>query len=160
MKAFLLAASAFALVATASVAAAATPGEFVEEAGASDTFEIDSARLMVTSENPAIKAFAIRMISDHGKSTKMVQAAAKADRVKLKKPSLTIKQRADLTALKAVPKGKTKDDLYVKQQKAAHEEALALMRDYSSTGTARHLKMTAGKIAPVVEKHESMLASM
>jgi|UPI0003B5B19D putative membrane protein len=160
MKTLMLCAAVAALTATAVAAEPPTPTEFVDKAGASDTFEIDSARLMVTSKNPAIKAFATQMITDHTKSTKMVQASARLDHVALEKPSMTVSQRTDLTALKAVPAGKTKDDLYVKQQKAAHDDALALMQDYSSNGSARHLKMTAGKIAPVVQKHQSMLSTM
>ena len=100
------------------------------------------------------------MITDHTNSTKMIEAAARADHLRLEKPSLSLGQRGDITALKAVPAGKTKDDLYIKQQKAAHDDALALMQDYSANGTARHLKMTAGKIVPVVEKHKAMLTSM
>jgi putative membrane protein len=160
MKTFIAGAAALILIGSAASAETVSPSQFVAKAGASDRFEIDSARLMVTSSNPSIKTFATQMITDHAKSTKMVTAAARADHLALKKPSLTIGQRTDLTALKAVPAGKTKDDLYVKQQKAAHDDALALMQGYASDGTARHLKMTAGKIAPVVEKHQSMLASM
>ena len=160
MKALFLGAAAFALGVAGTAAGAVTPSEFVAKAGASDMFEIDSARLMVTSKNPGIKAFATRMITDHAKSTKMVTAAAKLDHLAPKRPSLSFGQRADLTALKAVPAGKTRDDLYVKQQKAAHADALALMQDYSTNGADRHLKMTAGKIAPVVEKHQSMLSTI
>jgi putative membrane protein len=160
MKAIILAAAALGITTTAAYAETPKPSEFVGKAGASDTFEIDSARLMVTSKNPAISKFATNMITDHAKSTKMVTIAAKADGLAAKKPSMTIKQRADLTALRAIPAGKTKDDLYVKQQKAAHEEALALMKDYSTAGSATHLKLTAGKIVPVVAMHEKMLASM
>jgi putative membrane protein len=152
--------AAFALVGTAALADAPTPRAFVEKAGASDRFEIDSARLMVTSKNPTISKFATQMITDHSKSTKLVTAAARADHLAPKRPSLTIAQRTDLTALKTVPAGKTKDDLYIKQQKTAHDDALALMQDYASAGSALHLKMTAAKIAPVVEKHQSMLSTM
>jgi putative membrane protein len=159
MKKFLLVAGA-ALIASAAVAKTPTPAEFVGKAGQSDTFEIDSAQQMVQSKNPAVHAFAVRMITDHAKSTKMVQMAAKADGVPLKKPELTVGQRTDLTALKAVPAGKTKDDLYVKQQKASHADALALMQDYSTGGSAPHLKAAAAKIVPVVEQHQAMLARM
>lgn len=160
MKRLIFGVAGLALMGTAAAAETPTPSKFVEKAGASDTFEIDSARLMVTSKNSAIKMFATQMITDHAKSTKLVTAAARADHLALKRPSMTVAQRTDLTALKAVPGGKTKDDLYVKQQKAAHDDALALMQDYAANGTARHLKMTAAKIAPVVEKHQSMLSSM
>lgn len=160
MRKFMMMAVTAGLVATAADAATVTPKEFVAKAGASDRFEIDSARLMVTSRNPGISHFATQMITDHSKSTKMVTMAAKADHMRLSKPSMTLGQRTDLTALKAVPEGKTRDDLYVKQQKAAHADALSLMQDFAANGSARHLKMTAGKIAPVVEKHQSMLAGM
>ncbi|MDH7638204.1 DUF4142 domain-containing protein [Sphingomonas oryzagri] len=160
MKALIIGVAAAALATTAAVGETPSKAEFVGKAGASDTFEIDSARLMVTSQNPSIKAFATQMITDHSKSTKMVQSAARLDHVALKKPSMSVGQRKDLSALKAVPAGKTKDDLYVKQQKAAHDDAHALMEDYAANGTGRHLKAAAGKIAPVVEKHQSMLSSM
>jgi len=161
MKSLLLGATFLAaMTSTAAIADTPTPKEFVGKAGASDTFEIDSAKLMATSKNHAISAFATQMITDHAKSTRLVQSAARADHVRLSKPSLTVGQRTDLTALKAVPNGKTRDDLYVKQQKSAHDDALALMQDYAANGTARHLKMTAGKIAPVVQKHQAMLSTM
>ena len=151
---------ALALFAAATAAQAVTPSAFVEKAGASDMFEIDSAQQMVGSKNPAVAGFANKMLTDHAKSSDMVKAAAAADHLPPKKPSITVAQRADLTALKAVPAGKTKDDLYVKQQKASHADALALMRDYADHGATRHLRMTAGKIAPVVEQHQAMLAGM
>lgn len=161
MKALFLGAATLAMLAsTAAMADTPTPKEFVAKAGASDTFEIDSAKLMATSKNHAVSMFATQMITDHSKSTKMVGTAARLDHLAPKKPELTVGQRTDLTALKALPNGKTRDDLYVKQQKAAHEDALALMQDYASNGTARHLKMTAAKIAPVVEKHQAMLSTM
>jgi putative membrane protein len=136
-----------------------TAKQFVAKAGASDTFEIDSARIVVTSANPAIRSFATRMISDHTQSTKMVTRAARLDHVALRRPSLTVGQRADLTALK-VASGKTLDDLYVKQQKAAHADAQQLMQSYSEDGTARHLKAAAAKIAPVVQSHIDMINTM
>ncbi|UAK25734.1 DUF4142 domain-containing protein [Sphingomonas nostoxanthinifaciens] len=156
----LFAGAAFALLATAAFADTPKPSEFVEKAGASDTFEVDSAKLMTTSKNPAVAKFARAMIAAHTKSTTMVKASAKADHLMVKAPSLTVGQRTDITALKAVPAGKTKDDLYIKQQKAAHEDALALMKDYSMHGSAPHLKATAAEIVPVVEMHAGMLAHM
>lgn len=156
----LLAGAAFALIATAALADTPKPSEFVEKAGASDTFEVDSAKLMTTSKNPGVAKFARQMVVAHTKSTKTVTAAAEADHLALKAPSMTVGQRADITALKAVPAGKTKDDLYVKQQKAAHDDALALMKTYSASGTAPHLKAAATEITPVVEMHRTMLSHL
>ena len=160
MKGFLFAGAGFALIATAAFANVPTPASFVEQAGASDKFEIESARLMTGSHNPAVAHFAREMVAAHSKSSRMVVAAAEADHLAPKAPSLTIGRRADITALKAVPEGKTKDDLYIKQQKAAHDDALALMKQYAAEGTARHLKTTAREIVPVVETHRSMLSHL
>ncbi|QJU59200.1 DUF4142 domain-containing protein [Sphingomonas sp. AP4-R1] len=160
MKAFLFTAAALTTMAPALYAATPAPAEFVETAGASDAFEIDSAKLMTGSKNPAIAKFAASMVTAHTKSTKLVVAAAKADGLAPKTPALTLKQRADITALKAVPAGKTKDDLYVKQQKAAHEDALALMKAYAAGGSAAHLKAAAVEITPIVQMHLSAVSKM
>jgi putative membrane protein len=144
----------------ATAAYALTPSAFVEKAGASDMFEVDSAKQMIDSKNPAIAHFAHEMIKAHTESTQMVMAAVHADHLSIKKPELSIAQRADLTALKAVPGGKSKDDLYVKQQVAAHKDAHDLMLGYSSTGGAPHLKAAAAKILPVVEMHQGMLGKL
>jgi putative membrane protein len=159
MKRFLIGIATLGL-ATAAAAQAPAPAEFVAKAGASDMFEIESAHLMSTSHNAMVKHFAEQMITDHTTSTRLITAAASTDHVRVEKPSLSVKQRADITAIKAVPEGKTRDDLYVKQQRAAHADALALMQAYASAGSAPHLKMTAAKVVPVVEKHQAMLGRM
>lgn len=163
MKRTLIALATLGLAAAGTTAVAAQapmPAEFVAKAAASDMFEIDSAHLMETSHNALVKRFATQMVADHTTSTHLVGAAAKADGVRVEKPSLSVKQRTDLTALKAIPEGKTRDDLYVKQQRAAHDDALALMQAFAGSGGAPHLKATAAKIVPVVEKHQAMLTRM
>ncbi|HJT39817.1 MAG TPA: DUF4142 domain-containing protein [Sphingobium sp.] len=53
--------------------------------------------------------------------------------------------------------GPGRDRLYWEQQKAAHVEALALHRDYASTGSSEPLKTAAARIVPVVKHHIDML---
>ncbi len=142
-----------------AMAAVPTPKEFVAKAGASDLFEQREARIMSTSSNADVAAFAKKMRDDHTKSTEMVKSAAKADGMTPAAPVLSAKQTKDIAALSAA-KGKARDTMYVTQQKAAHAEALTLMQDYASNGTAAHLKETAGKIVPVVQSHADMLAKM
>jgi len=152
------AALAAALVLPAA-AAVPTPKAFVAKAGASDLFEQREARIMSTSSNADVAAFAKKMLDDHTKSTEMVKSAAKADGMTPMAPVLSATQTKDIAALTAA-KGKARDTLYVTQQKAAHAEALALMQDYAGNGTAAHLKEAAGKIVPVVQSHIDMLAKM
>ncbi len=151
------------LAAMLAVPAAAAPmltgKQFVAKAGASDLFERKEAAIMATSSNTDIAGFAKQMMTDHTKSTDMVKAAAMKDGIKPGAPMLMAKQKSDLAALSA-SKGAARDSLYVTQQKAAHADALDLMTSYSTSGKATHLKMTAGKIAPVVQSHIDMLDKM
>ena len=154
------AASLAAMFAMPAVAAPAMTGkQFVAKAGASDLFERKEATVMMTSSNTDIAGFAKQMMTDHTKSTDMVKAAAQKDGIMAGSPMLTTKQKSDLAALSA-SKGATRDSLYVTQQKAAHTEALDLMQSYSTSGTAKNLKITAGKITPVEQSHIHMLGKM
>lgn len=135
------------------------PADFVKQAGASDLYEITSSKLLTTSANPKVKAFANRMITDHNKSTAMVKAAAMQSGLKPMPPQLTPKQSADVAALRAA-RGTTRDGLYIAQQKAAHAEALALHQDNAATGNAPALKAASVKIIPVVQHHKSEIDAM
>jgi len=143
----------------ALAAPAMTGKQFIAKAGASDLWERKEAAIMTTSTNGDIAGFARQMTIDHTKSTEMVKAAAKADGIAAAPPMLTAKQKGDLAALSA-SKGAARDSLYVTQQKAAHADALALMQGYAASGSAKHLKETAGQIAPVVQSHIDMLNKM
>lgn len=136
-----------------------TPANFVKKAGASDKFEITTANLMMNSSDPAIKSFAQQMITDHTKSTAMIKSAAGADKVVVAPPVLMPEQTKQVTMLKAAT-GKKRDTIYIQQQKQAHQKALNLMETYSKSGTASHLRETAGQIAPVVQSHLDMLNKM
>lgn len=132
---------------------------YVEKAGASDLFERQSAQLMRTSKKPEIVSFAEMMVRDHMKSTQAVTAAARRAKMKVAAPRLTSKQASDLAALRSA-EGAERDRLYVEQQKAAHEEALAVHSAYASEGKAGPLKAAASKIVPVVKHHIALLDTM
>ncbi len=139
--------------------AALPPADFVKKAGASDLFEISTAKLEASSKNPKIRAFATMMLKDHTKSTADVKAAAIKSGLKPKPPALEPKQQADLAALKQAT-GTARDTLYVTQQKAAHEEALALHKDNAAGSSAPALKAASAKIVPVVEHHLHELSGL
>eukprot|EP01037_Dinobryon_pediforme_P026581 gene26581-29149_t len=148
MTAALLAASAPVAL---SAKALPTP-QYLMKAGASDMFEIESAKVMMASANPKIHDFAQMMVTDHNQSTAEVKAAAMQAGLHPAPPHLSPKQSSDLAALRAA-KGAARDALYVRQQKMAHTEALMVQRDYATGGSAAPLRMTASKIVPVVKHH-------
>ncbi|WP_242137046.1 DUF4142 domain-containing protein [Sphingomonas sp. TREG-RG-20F-R18-01] len=159
--AFLVAALALGTAPSLALAAPAmTSTTYLMKAGAGDLFERQSSTLVETSTtNPKLKGFARMMVTDHTKSTAEVKAAAMKAGLHPAAPKLTAKQSQDLAALRTAS-GTARDSLYIQQQKAAHQEALALHRDESTMGTAAPLKAVAGKIVPVVQHHVDMLASM
>lgn len=148
-----------AAVALAGIAHAVPTPDYLAKAGASDLYEITSSKLVANSANPKLKRFATMMVADHDKSTAMVKTAAMKSGLRPKPPTLDAKQRADVAALRAV-RGTERDSLYITQQKMAHQDALALQKDYSTTGDALPLRAAAGKIVPVVEHHIAMLAGL
>jgi putative membrane protein len=143
----------------AASAQSVSPAQFVAKAGASDKFEIESAKLETASSNPDVAKFANQMITDHTQSTQMVKQAAMADKLTPKPPMLDAKQKSDLAALGAA-NGTARDTLYVAQQKMSHTAALNLMQGYASNGTATNLKTAAGQIVPVVQMHKDMIDKM
>lgn len=156
-RAAAIAAASFTL---ATVAHAAPPApEFVAKAGASDKYELASSELVLGSSNAKIKAFAKDMIRDHTKSTAMVKAAAMKSGVHPKPPVMNDEQKSNIAALTGA-KGAARDQLYIQQQKASHQQALDLMQDESGTGDKSALKAVAGKIVPVVQHHIEMLNAM
>lgn len=137
-----------------------TPTQYVQEAGASDKFEIDEAKLMLQStQNPQIRQFAEKMIHDHTQSTDMVKNAAMKAGMHPAAPQLTTAQQTQYRALKLAT-GTTRDKLYIDQQLPAHQQALALQRYYASNGSSAPLKQAAAKIVPVVQNHIDMLKAI
>lgn len=157
MKKLTLAFAGLMLAGTAQ--AALPPADFVKKAGASDLFEVSSAKLETSSKNPKVRAFAAMMIKDHTESTAQVKAAAMKSGLKPKPPMLEPKQAADLAALKQVS-GAARDTLYISQQKAAHQDALALHKENAAGSSAPALKAASAKIGPVVEHHINELSAM
>lgn len=158
MKLFLIGCAALGL-ATAAYAQSVSPSQFLAKAGASDRFEIESAKIESGTSNPNLAAFANQMVTDHTKSTMMVKQAAKADGLAPMPPVLDAEQKQDLADLGAASR-MARDTLYVSQQKVAHAQALALMQDFAAGGSAANLKVAASQIVPVVQMHKDMIDKM
>lgn len=147
-------------LALSSAAFAVPTPTYLAKAGAGDQYEIQSSKIVAASTtNPDLKTFANEMVTDHTKSTADIKAAAKSSGIMPKPPMLTAKQTADLAALRKAT-GVARDKLYITQQKAAHNEALALHQDYAASGDKPALKSTASAIVPVVQHHIMMLGQM
>jgi putative membrane protein len=154
---FMLAAAA-ALTSTVAISspAQAQRGEammFVAKAGASDLYEIQSSQIaMRRARDPRVRAMAGMLVRDHRRTTMHVTAAARASGLRPRAPMLEPMQRRMIAELNRTPAGRF-DQVWLAQQVPAHEQALELMRTYSTTGDAPALRRAASGAIPIVEGH-------
>ncbi len=137
-----------------------TPADYVATAGASDLYERQASQIVLQSTtDPKIRSYAAMMIKDHASSTAKVKAAAAASHVKAAPPKLMPAQTEMIAQLKA-ESGTARDQAYIAQQKAAHNQALSVQQAYAADGSAAPLRTAAAGIVPVVKHHIEMLKTM
>jgi putative membrane protein len=155
-------------LAAAVVCAAAAPGmaqtraasDYVMQAGAGDLYERQSSEIVLqSSRNAKVRDFARMMIRHHSKSTADVKRAAAQARLRVPPPRLMPAQARMVAELRAT-RGPGRDAVYLRQQRVAHDQALALHEGFAANGTSPPLQRTAGMIAPVVRQHIAMLQGM
>ena len=140
---------------------AANGQQYVDLVGASDLFEIESARLALEkSRDAGILTFARSLLRDHGLSTQRLTAAARSAEPRLNaRPSLNRAQRADMDALRAADVAAF-DRLFLDQQMRAHETALGLVTDYASAGDVDSLRVHASQVAGPILQHLQQVRSL
>jgi putative membrane protein len=126
---------------------------YVAKAGASDLYEIQASQMAATrARRPQVREFAQMLVTDHQHSTQMVTDAARSDGLSPRPPMLEPAQRTMLRQLERA-RDRDFDRLYLNQQIPAHQQGLALHRNYSRTGEGRALRQAARGIVPVVQSH-------
>lgn len=129
------------------------PATYVQMAGASDMFEIDSSRAVLQkTKNADVRSFANMMIDEHTKSTAKVKKAASDQKVTAAAPQLMPEQQRMLNDIKNADATNI-DRVYLANQRTAHTAALALHQGFAQAPNAGALGKAAGEIAPVVQKH-------
>ncbi|MDP5279050.1 DUF4142 domain-containing protein [Sphingomonas sp. DG1-23] len=142
--------------------AVASPGQkFANDVGASDWFEIEAGKLaQEKAHDQKFKDFGKLMVEHHTASTDKLKAAgAKASPAITPSPALNTEQEANLEALRAAD-GAAFDALYKTQQVAAHEKALAAVKDYAASGDVPELKKFAGEAEKVVQAHLTKIKAL
>jgi putative membrane protein len=132
---------------------------FVQKATVGNQFEIMSSQLALDkTQNSQVKEFAQQMIQDHGKAGENMKAAltkAKKD-INLQEPTkiLDAEHQKILGSLKTTSGSNDFDAKYIKAQVNAHNETLALFRDYDKNGDNAALKNFAATTIPTLEMHK------
>lgn len=143
----------------ALVAVARVPSTevFVKTAAAANGFEIASSKLALEkSKNPAIRAFAQHMVTDHTRiGEAFVAALAKADTGITPAPGLTPdldKIMADLSA----KSGAAFDAAYLAAQTQGHMDAVGLFGGYAKGGSNAVMRAFATETLPTIKMHLTM----
>ena len=91
------------------------------------------------------------LIADHTKLTNTALATATGAGLMPPPPDLSPMQKTMIAQLSAA--GANFDRVYVQQQMTAHQQALALMRGYASSGDVPALRQTASQAVPTIQGH-------
>ena len=143
-----------------AAAQAAVAQQYVAEVAAAEQFEIQAGELALKqSKDPAVRAFAQQMVSDHSASTTMLMAVVSTVSLSAPGTGLHASQQNDLAALRDA--GPKLDQLYIDQQRAAHAKAIAL-HEGATTNPEMSTALTAfaADVLPAVQTHARMLAEM
>lgn len=143
-----------------AMTAASSPMQYVQMAGASDLYEIQSSQLvMETAQDPALRRFAQMMVDHHTRTTQQVTAAARAAGLTPPPPALDARKAQMIAELQAAT-GMERNRMYMSQQMMAHEAAVALHSAYARSGEEASLRAAAAGAVPVIEQHIAELRDL
>jgi putative membrane protein len=144
-----------------SAATQMSPLQFVLTVGSANKFEILEGELaLARASDPKLKEFARVMVKDHMAAMQELQAAAKAANIVLP-PNIALDamHQAKLNAMQN-RKGADFDQAYRTDQVQVHQQTIALLDTYATTGGNPALKAWAAKTLPLVRKHFEHLQGM
>lgn len=129
---------------------------YVQNAAASDQFEIETSRLALEKATlPSLKTYAQMMIDEHSKSTNELKAACCQNGIAIP-AALPADKQAKVDALRGLS-GAAFDRQYLADQRAGHQDTLAKVNAYLAAAPAGPLKDHAAKVTGVVQKHLNSL---
>jgi putative membrane protein len=132
---------------------------FLEVAASSGQFEIQSSQLALQmSQNPGVRTFAQRMITDHSQMSSQMAAAASSAGLMTPPPALLPEHQAVLDQLRAA--GPNFDLAYKDAQVNGHGQALTVMQNYASGGDVPALRSAAADAVPMIQSHLAMAQSL
>jgi putative membrane protein len=124
---------------------------FIARQAESDLYEVEAGRLAEQNgQSQQVRDFGAMMVRDHTDSTESLRRAAQASGVAVD-PRLTAGQESGLAELRRA--GENFDSVYKQQRVAAHQLALAMLRNYADNGDNQALQDFARETAATAEGH-------
>lgn len=137
------------------------PKEYVAAASQGDAAEIKLGEMALrTSQNAAVKQFAIEMVETHRQSAERLAAAAtEAGLAESVTDMPNVRQIAALGKLEVLT-GDAFDRAFAATQVKAHEDALRLQSTYVKSGEAGPLMTVASGLESVIQRHLKMAQNL
>lgn len=127
--------------------------EFVENAAASDMYEIEAGRVATErAKSGEVRELARQMVEDHRQSSDRLKAALPPELRDAVPSSLDTRRRSMVEHLHSA-RSEDFDKMYVDQQVMAHKEAVTLMRHFSENGDDAVLRRHAEMALPMIQGH-------
>lgn len=133
--------------------------DFVSKVAMSDMYEIKASELISKSDigDEKTKAFANKMIEDHTKTSEALKQQLQSQTETAQLPAdMSADQQAMLNKLSGL-KGAELRKEYIREQVAAHQEAVKLFQSYSMSGDNKKLKKWALATLPALKEHLHMV---
>ncbi len=146
---------------TAATKVDAETKNFVKNARVGGNFEVESSKIALDkTQNSDIRAFAERMVSDHGKAGDKLEQIVSSENIVVDQPSnpdkLDKKHEAMLEKLRSAS-GNKFERMYVQMQQSAHDEAVKLFSKYAKSGDNGALKSFAQETLPTLQDHKKQI---
>jgi len=151
------------LFATPAIAAdvPAKTTDFINKAAVANRFEIDTSQLALKyAKAEDVKSFAQQMITDHTKVGDDFKASLAEANIEALRDSLDVTHSAKYAKLRVFTTEHSFDSTYLDEQVAAHEDAVAMFKDYAANGPTPALKSFAEKTLPSLEGHLKMVQDL
>ncbi len=126
--------------------------EFAKELASSGLFEIQSSTLALQrTKNEDIKKFAQKMIDDHTAAAEKLKETLK--QANLPEPTETVEEHQEVLNQLIASNEPAFDRRYIRDQRQAHQEAIALLEGYEKRGDNNALKQLAASLLPTIKEH-------
>jgi len=136
----------------------AIPATFVKKAALDGMTEVELGKVALSkSQDPQVRQFAQRMITDHGKAN--TELASVAQGKKLEVPKSLDSEHQSMVKSIGDKSGAAFDAAYGEHMKADHSKAIALFEGASS-GSDTELAALASKTLPTLKEHKKLAEAL
>jgi putative membrane protein len=136
-----------------SPAAAAEASQYVQTALSTDQFVMQSSQLALqTSQNPAVRAYAQRVINDHSQLSAQLNASAQAAGIPGAQVVMLPHHSSQIAQLQYA-RGADFDGSYRNLQVMTQMQALDIHQRYAASGQVPALQIAASNALPLIQAH-------